>query len=109
MNLFIFNLIIGYQNDLTECTAQVMCEITCNDEVNKQANSYFDTYPTDDYFVTYVLEAAEKGRELGASYECATCRKLYPLCHSNKVRQQVVDKYYYLFEVTNYVLKKLPA
>jgi hypothetical protein len=99
----------GHQNDLTECTAEVMCEMTCNDEINKQANNYFDTYPTDDYFVTYVLEAGEKGRELGASYECATCQKLYPLCKNNQIRKQVVDKYYYLFEVTDYVLSKLPA
>jgi len=102
-------LTIGFQNDLTECTAQVMCETTCNDEVNKVANSYFDTYPTDDYYVTYVLEAIEKGRELGAGYSCASCQKLYPFCQNDKTRKQVVDKYYYLFEVTNYVLEKLPS
>ena len=86
-----------------------MCEITCNDEINKQANSYFDTYPTDDYYVTYVLESIEKGRELGTGYSCASCKKLYPFCPSEKIKQQVVDKYYYLFEVTNYVLEKLPS
>ncbi|XP_054157141.1 uncharacterized protein LOC128955490 [Oppia nitens] len=102
-------LTIGFQNDLTECTARVMCEITCEDETNRAANSYFDTYPTDDYYVTYVLEAIEKGRELGNGYSCGSCQKLYPFCQNDKLKRQVIDKYYYLFEVTNYVLEKLPA
>ena len=102
-------LFLGYQNDLTECTAQVMCEQICTDEVNKVAKNYFDTYPTDDFFVTYVLGAIEKGRELGASYQCDACRMLYPSCKNQALRQQVLTKYQYLLEVTNYVLDKIPS
>jgi len=94
---------------MTECTAQVMCEQVCIDETNKVAKNYFDTYPTDDYFVTYVLGAIEKGRELGASYQCNTCVAYYPGCTNQALRKQVLTKYLYLLEVTNYVLDKIPS
>lgn len=102
-------MLLGYQSDLTECTAQVLCEQVCNDEINKNAKNYFDTYPTDDFFVTYVLGAMEKGRELGSTYQCATCRAHYPGCKSEPLRKQVSTKYHYLMEVTNYVLDKIPS
>ena len=86
-----------------------MCEQICTDEMNKVAKNYFDTYPTDDYFVTYVLGAIEKGREMGASYHCATCRTLYPGCSNESLRKQVLTKYHYMMEVTNYVLDKIPS
>lgn len=102
-------LVVGHQNGMTECTASVMCEQICQDEVSKTANNYFDTYPTDDYFVTYVLGAIEKGRELGATYQCGTCSSLYPKCINVALRHQVLSKYQYLIEVTNYVLDKIPS
>lgn len=86
-----------------------MCEAVCNDEINKVAKNYFDTYPTDDYFVTYALGAIEKGREFGATYECNACRVVYPGCKNDAWRQQVLTKYQYLLEVTNYVLDKIPS
>lgn len=86
-----------------------MCEQMCHDEMAKSAKNYFDTYPTDDVFVTYVLKAGEKGRELGASYHCDTCSLLYPLCKGQGMHQQVLTKYQYLMEVTNYVLAKIPS
>lgn len=102
-------LTIGHQNDLIECISQVMCEAVCNDEINKVAKNYFDTYPTDDYFVTYALGAIEKGREFGASYQCNACRVVYPGCKDDSWRQQIFTKYQYLLEVTNYVLDKIPS
>lgn len=77
--------------------------------MNKVAKSYFDTYPTDDYYVTYVLGALEKGRELANGYQCGLCASVYPGCKSVSLRKQIVTKYNYLMEVTNYVLDKIPA
>lgn len=94
---------------MTQCTAQVMCEQTCLDETKKSANNYFDSYPTDDDFVTLILGAIEKGRELGGIYQCDQCRKFYPKCVSNAIRQQVLLKYLYLMNVTDYVLGKIPS
>ncbi|KAF7494554.1 hypothetical protein SSS_05703 [Sarcoptes scabiei] len=102
-------LTIGHQNYLTQCTAEVMCEKTCQDEINKSANNYFDSYPTDDSFVTLVLGAIEKGRQLGQIYQCDHCRKLFPKCNNEMVREQVLSKYNYLMDVTNYVLGKIPS
>lgn len=86
-----------------------MCEAICQEEVNKAANNYFDSYPTDDYFVSYVLGAIEKGRELGASFHCDACKSYFARCKSEAVRQQVLTKYSYLLDVTNYVLGKIPS
>lgn len=94
---------------MTECTAQVMCQQICQDEMNKVAKNYFDTYPTDDYFVTYVLGAIERGRELGGTYQCDTCASYYPSCKNTALRHQVLSKYQYLIEVTNYVIDKIPS
>ena len=102
-------LTIGYQNNLIDCTASVMCEVSCLEELNKKANNYLDTYPTDPFFVTYVLDSVERGRELGGRYECDTCAHYYPLCKDAKLRAHVYQKYNYLMEVTNFVLSKLPA
>ncbi|XP_027198673.1 uncharacterized protein LOC113792877 [Dermatophagoides pteronyssinus] len=102
-------LTIGHQNGLTQCTAQVMCEQTCQDEMNKSANNYFDTYPTDDAYVSYILAAIEKGRELGGAYHCDQCHLLYPKCNNEATRQQVLTKYAYLMDVTNYVINKIPS
>lgn len=101
--------ILGHQNGLTQCTAQVMCEQTCQDEMNKSANNYFDTYPTDDAYVSYILAAIEKGRELGGAYHCDQCHLLYPKCNNEATRQQVLTKYAYLMDVTNYVINKIPS
>ena len=94
---------------MTECIAQVMCEQMCLDETKKIAKNYFDSYPTDDYFVKYVLGAIEKGRELGATYQCPTCRAFFPGCKNEPLRKQTLTKYLNLMEVTNYVLEKIPS